>query len=287
MATRQPNPNPELESELLDPTINPSTAQLLLNYENILVETSGAVAKLTLNKPATNNSLTIRLMQELTQAIEQLHDARDVRVIRIEASKDSRAFSAGVALSDATPERAFQMVETFHGIFRAMLEISKPVLTVVNGPAVGAGCELALFGDLVVATEKAAFAQPEVKAGLFPPIAAIILPHLVGPKRALQMILTGERINAQEALKLGLVNRVVPEAELEATVQAMIAQVSEQSAPVLEMAKKVIFQSMGQPLLEAMKNSANLYLNQLMDLEDSQEGLRAILERRKPVWKNK
>jgi cyclohexa-1,5-dienecarbonyl-CoA hydratase len=158
---------------------------------------------------------------------------------------------------------------------------------VVNGAAVGAGCELALFGDLVIASEKAVFAQPEVRAGLFPPIAAIILPHLIGPKRALQMILTGERITAQQALGLGLVNRVVPEAELEKTVQAFIAQIAEQSAPVLEMAKKVIFQSMGLPLAEAMKNSADIYLNQLMELEDSQEGLRAILERRKPVWKNK
>lgn len=276
-----------MEPELLDPTIDPSTTPALLAYENIAVNVSGSVARLSLNRPATNNSLTVRMMQEIIQAIEGLANANDVRVVVLEASKDSRAFSAGVALSDATPERAFQMVETFHGIFKAMLEVSKPVMTVVNGPAVGAGCELALFGDMVVVTERAVFAQPEIKAGLFPPIAAIILPHLVGPKRALQMILTGERIGAQEALRLGLVNRVVSDADLEKTVQELIAQISEQSAPVLEMAKKVIFQSMGQPLLEAMKNSANLYLNQLMDLEDSQEGLRAILERRKPVWKNK
>lgn len=277
----------EIESDLLDPTINPSTVKERLEYENILVEISGPVARIALNKPQTNNSLTIRMMNEIIQAIEELHDARSVRVIRLEATKECKAFSAGVALSDATPERAFQMVETFHGIFKALLEISKPVMTVVRGPAVGAGCELALFGDLVVVTENAQFAQPEVKAGLFPPIAAIMLPHLVGPKRALQMILFGERINAQEALRLGLVNRVTTEAELENVVNGIISQVSDQSAPVLEMAKKVIFQSMGLPLLEAMKNSANIYLNQLMDLEDSQEGLRAILERRKPVWKNK
>lgn len=276
-----------IESDLLDPTINPSTHQALLDYENILVEVAGSAATITLNRPQTNNSLTIRMMREITQAIEQLHDANDVRIIRVQASRESKAFSAGVAISDATPERAFQMVETFHGIFKALLEVSKPVLTVINGPAVGAGCELALFGDIVVASDKAVFAQPEIRAGLFPPIAAIMLPHLVGPKRALQMILMGERITAPDALKLNLVNTVVPERELDATVERMIAMISEQSAPVLEMAKKVIYQSMGLPLLDAMKNSANLYLNQLMDLEDSQEGLRAILERRKPVWKNK
>jgi cyclohexa-1,5-dienecarbonyl-CoA hydratase len=271
----------------LDPTMEASTAPARLAYESIAVAVSGPVARLTLNRPATANSLTVRMMQELVQAIESLHEAREVSVILLDAAKESKAFCAGIALSDAAPDRAFQMVETFHGIFRAMLEISKPVVTVVNGAAVGAGCELALFGDLVIASEKAVFAQPEVRAGLFPPIAAIILPHLIGPKRALQMILTGERITAQQALGLGLVNRVVPEAELEKTVQAFIAQIAEQSAPVLEMAKKVIFQSMGMPLEEAMRKSADIYLNQLMELEDSQEGLRAILERRKPVWKNK
>jgi cyclohexa-1,5-dienecarbonyl-CoA hydratase len=273
--------------ELIDPTMDVVSAPPLLEYENIGVDISGSVARITLNRPGTNNSLTIRMMQEITQAIEQLHGANQVRVVLLEATSASKAFSAGVALTDATPERAFQMVESFHGIFLAMLEISKPVVTVVNGPAVGAGCELALFGDLVLASEKAVFAQPEVKAGLFPPIAAVFLPHLVGPKRALQMILTGERIVAQEALRLGLVNRLVAEKELEKTVEALVTQISEQSAPVLEMAKKVIYLSMGLPLQDAMKKSADLYLNHLMELEDSQEGLRAILERRKPVWKNK
>ena len=275
------------DPELIDPTMDVVSAPPLLEYENIGVDISGSVARITLNRPATNNSLTIRMMQEITQAIEQLHDANQVRVVLLEATSASKAFSAGVALTDATPERAFQMVDSFHGIFLAMLEISKPVVTVVNGPAVGAGCELALFGDLVVASEKAVFAQPEVRAGLFPPIAAIFLPHLVGPKRALQMILTGERIGAKEALELGLVNRLVPEAELGSAVEALLTLISEQSAPVLQMAKKVMYLSIGLPLQDAMKKSANLYLNHLMDLEDSQEGLRAILERRKPVWKNK
>jgi enoyl-CoA hydratase/carnithine racemase len=276
-----------MDSQALDPTLDVATTAARLSYDNIIVNVSAPVARITLNKPATNNSLTIRMMQEIIQAVESLHDARDVRAIVVEAARESKAFSAGVALSDATPERAFQMVEAFQGIFRAMLDISKPVITVVNGPAVGAGCELALFGDMVVASDKAVFAQPEVRAGLFPPIAAIMLPQLIGPKRALQMILTSERIGAQEAFRLGLVNKLVPEAELDKTVLSVIGLISEQSAPVLAMAKKVIFESMGLPLGDAMKRSADLYLNQLMELEDSQEGLRAILERRKPVWKNK
>jgi enoyl-CoA hydratase/carnithine racemase len=152
---------------------------------------------------------------------------------------------------------------------------------------VGAGCELALFGDLVIATEKARFAQPEVRAGVFPPIAAILLPHLVGPKRAMEMILLAEPISHLEAHRLGLVNRLIPEAKLATELDALLARITDQSSAVLEMAKRVMFDSMGYPLPEALKRSANLYLNQLMDLEDAQEGLRAIAEKRKPVWKNK
>jgi enoyl-CoA hydratase/carnithine racemase len=255
-------------------------------YESILVEASGRVAHVVLNKPPYN-ALSVKMMEEIAHAVEDLRDAREVRAIVLEAAPQSTFFSAGVATQDATPGRAFQMMEAFQGIFKAMLEISKPLITVINGPAVGAGCELALFGDLVIATEKARFAQPEVRAGIFPPIAAIMLPHLVGPKRALEMILLAEPIGHLEAHRLGLVNRLVSEAKLATELEAILARIADQSSAVLEMAKKVMFDTMGYPLEEALQRSANLYLNQLMDLEDAQEGLRAVAEKRKPVWKNK
>jgi enoyl-CoA hydratase/carnithine racemase len=263
-----------------------NSPELTATYETIQVEAGGRVAHVVLNKPPYN-ALTVKMMQEISHAVESLHAAREVRAIVIEAAPGSTYFSAGVASQDATPARAFQMMEAFQGIFKAMLEISKPLITVVNGPAVGAGCELALFGDLVIATEKARFAQPEVRAGVFPPIAAILLPHLVGPKRAMEMILLAEPISHLEAHRLGLVNRLIPEAKLATELDALLARITDQSSAVLEMAKRVMFDSMGYPLPEALKRSANLYLNQLMDLEDAQEGLRAIAEKRKPVWKNK
>ena len=259
---------------------------LSTGYENILVEASGRVARLVLNKPP-QNALTVKMMQEIAHAIESLHAAREIRAIVIEAAPGSTFFSVGVAPQDAVPGRAFQMMEAFQGIFKAMLEISKPLITVINGPAVGAGCELALFGDLVLATEKARFAQPEVRTGVFPPIAAILLPHLIGPKRTMEMILLAEPISHLEAHRLGLVNRLIPEAKLAAEVDAILARITDQSSAVLEMTKRVMFDSMGYPLHEAFKRSADLYLNQLMDLEDAQEGLLAVAERRKPVWKNK
>jgi len=101
----------------------------------------------------------------------------------------------------------FQMLDSFHAAFAGMLEVGKPVVCVVNGPAIGGGAELAAFGDLVIATPKARFAQPEISIGIFPPLASTILPYLVGPKIALELVLTGEPVTAERALELGMVNR--------------------------------------------------------------------------------
>jgi enoyl-CoA hydratase/carnithine racemase len=158
---------------------------------------------------------------------------------------------------------------------------------VVNGPAIGGGAELAAFGDLVIATPKARFAQPEITIGVFPPLASTILPFLVGPKTALEIILTGEPITAERALELGLVNRLVPEAQLEKSVDELVARISAQSGPVLAMAKKAILGGMGLSLRDGLKQSMNIFLNELYRLEDSQEGLRALVEKRKPNWKNR
>ncbi len=256
-----------------------------LTYKYIQLDISTNVARVTLNRPP-HNVLTVDMMEELAKAIEGLHDQRQVRAILIQAADACTAFSAGVAVEESRSDRVFQMLEAFQSVFRNMLEISKPVVTVVNGPAIGGGCELAALGDLIIATPKARFAQPEIKLGVFPPMASIILPHVIGPKRALEMILTGDPLSAEEALRLGLVNRLVPENLLQQEVEKILAKITEQSAPVLEMAKKVIYDTIGIPLQDAIKKSSDIYLNQLMDLDDSQEGLRAIVEKRKPVWKN-
>jgi cyclohexa-1,5-dienecarbonyl-CoA hydratase len=157
----------------------------------------------------------------------------------------------------------------------------------VNGPAIGGGAELAAFGDLVIATPKARFAQPEITIGMFPPLASTILPYLVGPKLALELVLLGEPVTAERALELGIVNRLVPEAQLEGTVNELIARITGHSGPVLTMAKRAILGGMGLSLRDGLKNSMNIFLNELYRLEDSQEGLRALVEKRKPNWKNR
>ena len=257
-----------------------------VSFQYVYLQVTETVARLTLNRPPYN-VLTKDMMDEIAKAIEGLHEQRGIRALVIQASKECTAFSAGVAVEDSRPDRAFQTLEAFQRVFNSMLEISKPVVTVVNGPAIGGGCELAALGDMIVATPKARFAQPEIRIGVYPPLAAVILPYAIGHKRSLEMILTGEPLSATEAARLGLVNRLVPEDKLDEEVEKVLARVTAQSAPVLEMAKKVLYETIGLPLSEALRKSADIYLNQLMDLSDAQEGLRAAVEQRKPVWKDK
>ena len=271
-----PNGEPELEVQAV-----PEVA-----YKYIQIDVTDNVARLTMNRPPYN-VLTIDMMGELSRAIDALRDQRGVRVILLRASPECKAFSAGVALEDSSPDRAFQTLEAMQEVFRSILETSKPLVTVVEGPAIGGGCELAALGDIIVATPKARFAQPEIRLGVFPPLAAVILPHVIGYKRSLEMIFTGEPLSAQDAQRLGLVSRVVPEEQLEEEVKNVLAKITDQSAPVLEMAKKVLYDTIGLPLFGAMKKSVSIYLNQLMDLDDAQEGVRAAIEKRKPIWKNR
>jgi cyclohexa-1,5-dienecarbonyl-CoA hydratase len=262
------------------------TESRYVSYQYIYLHITENVARLTLNRPPYN-VLTRQMMDEISKAIEGLREARGVRALVIEASKECTAFSAGVAVEDSRPDRAFQTLESFQRVFTSMLDISKPVVTVVDGPAIGGGCELAALGDMIVATPRARFAQPEIRLGVYPPLAAVILPHAIGHKRALEMILTAEPLSAADAAKLGLVNRLVPEDKLQEEVDKVLAKITEQSAPVLEMAKKVLYETIGLPLGHALRRSADIYLNQLMDLADAHEGLRAAVEKRKPVWKDK
>jgi len=256
----------------------------------IQFDTSTFIARLTLNNPDFN-VLTVPMMAEIAEAIESLSNRNDIKAILLTATLHPKAprkiFSAGISLEDSRPDRVFQTIDAFNRVFNAIREISKPLIVVVNGMAIGAGSELVAFGDMVIATPNASFAQPEVRLGVFPPFAAVMLPLMIGPKKTYELILTGEPLTAQEAYQLGFINKLVPEEKLGEVVEGIVAKIAEFSGPVLEMSKKVIALSQGMPLEQAMKKSQDVYLNQLQALEDVQEGLRAKIEGRKPVWKNK
>jgi len=260
------------------------TNKKIEDYEFVRVQVEDGVAHLTLNRPE-HNLLNEAMLRELAGGIEYSGSRGDVKIILLDSA--CKIFCGGIELGEYTSQRVFQMLDAFHGAFAAMVDVAKPVICVVNGPAIGGGAELAAFGDLVIATPRARFAQPEITIGMFPPLASTILPYLVGPKTALELVLTGEPVTAERALDLGLVNRLVPEAQLEATVKELVTRMAGHSGPVLAMAKKAILGCMGLSLRDGLKHSMNIFLNELYRLEDSQEGLQALVEKRKPSWKNK
>ena len=259
-------------------------APLVEEFQFVKFRVEGEVARLTLDRPE-HNLLNERMLAEVAAGINSLSERSEIKLIVLDSA--GKAFSGGIELGEYTQRRVFQLLDAFHNAFSAMLDTSKPVLVVINGPAYGGGAELAALGDLVIATPKARFAQPEIKLGAFPPLAAAILPYILGPKLALELVLTGEVMTAERAREVGLVNWLVSEEELPKRVDDLIAKVSAQSGPVLTMAKKAILGSLGLPLRDGVRNSMRVFLNELGDLEDSQEGLRAQAEKRAPKWKNR
>ena len=253
-------------------------------FKFVKLRCDGGVARMTLNRPE-HNLLNEAMLREMADGIDYAGERGDIKLIVLDSA--CKVFCGGIDVGEYTSQRVFQMLDAFHATFAGMLELGKPVICVVNGPAIGGGAELAAFGDLVVATPKARFAQPEISIGVFPPLASTILPFLVGPKTALELVLTGEPVTAERALEVGMVNRLVPEAQLEKTVADLVNRINSHSGPVLTMAKKAILGGMGMSLRDGLKHSMNIFLNELYRLEDSQEGLRALVEKRKPNWKNR
>jgi len=166
------------------------------DFQFVKVRVEGEVARLTLDRP-DHNLLNERMINELTVGINTLGERAEIKLMVLDSA--GKTFCGGIELGEYSQRRVFQLLDAFHGAFAAMLDTSKPLLVVVNGPAFGGGAELAALGDLVIATPKARFAQPEIKLGVFPPLGAAVLPYILGPKQALELVLTGETITAERA----------------------------------------------------------------------------------------
>jgi cyclohexa-1,5-dienecarbonyl-CoA hydratase len=255
-------------------------------YQSIKFGIEDRVGRITFARPPLN-IFNIEMMREINAAINECAGRREMVAILFEAGADSRAFSAGVAVEEHVEETIYQMLDSFHGIFRALEQAGKPVVAMVDGAALGGGCELVAGCDIVIATERARFGQPEIKLGVFPPVAAVLLPRIIGDKRARELILTGELIDAPEALRLGLVNAVVPAAQLEQKAQEVLVKLRELSAPALEATRRAIDLARGASFEDALRKVEDLYLNELMKTEDAHEGVNAFMQKRKPAWKNK
>ncbi len=231
------------------------------------------------------NIFNIAMMREIGDAINECLARRDLVAIVFEATAEARAFSAGVAVEEHAPETIYQMLESFHNIFRLLDQGAKPTIAVVDGAALGGGCELVAACDIVIASRRAKFGQPEIKLGVFPPVAAILLPRIIGEKRARELILTGELINAEEALRLGLVSYLVESVDLQGKATEILSKLRDLSAPALEATRRAL--DLTHDFDALLQKVEDLYLNELMKTEDAQEGISAFMEKRKPVWRNK
>ncbi len=241
------------------------------------------MATITLDRPPLN-VLNIDMMEELIVALRWAGEQPEPLVA---ITGEGKAFSAGVDIADHTPEKVDMMIDVFDRLFLTMSEIEKPIVALVNGAALGGGYEIVLFCDMVVASEKAKLGQPETKVGVFPPIACYILPRLLSWPLAMEIILSGDIIDAVRAEQIGLVNKVIPAESFNEGAQEFLRRFSELSPIVLAYAKKAALAGIGKDLTEGLKAIDRIYLDELMKTNDAVEGLQAFMEKRKPVWRGK
>jgi cyclohexa-1,5-dienecarbonyl-CoA hydratase len=244
-------------------------------------EQSGAFV-ITLEKPP-RNVLDLPRIRALHAVLAPLPQRRDLKVV-VFRSAIPGTFSAGIDVRDHTKERAPEMLEAFHTVFRLLDQVPQVTLAAVDGLCLGGGCELALFSDIVLATKASTFGQPEVDLGCFPPVAAVLLPRLAG--RAIsELVFTGASIDAAEAARRGLVTRVVE--DLEAETGACVARITSKSAVALAAARKALRLGADDPFAEALARSEQIYRDELLPTADAAEGVRAFLEKRPPRWQDR
>ncbi len=254
-------------------------------YSNIKLEVSDGVATIMINRPPLN-ILDQKTLIELQKALQNLKGNLDANLILLKSAGD-RFFSVGVDVEQHLPKHAPKTLAAFNRVFEALIDVDKPIIAVVQGSALGGGCELAFACDVVIAADSAKFGQPEIQVGAVPTVAAAAMHHLIGQKRTFELLYTGESISAENAEQIGLINQAVPTDQLENTVNEFITKLKEHSPIMLRYIRRAIYESLHLNFMQAVEKSTGIYLNSLKNTVDASEGLKAFLEKRKPVWKGK
>jgi cyclohexa-1,5-dienecarbonyl-CoA hydratase len=254
------------------------------SFRHVQVDTAQGVTRITLNRPPAN-VLSVELMRELGSAIESLEYQKDVKLVTLFGA--GKYFSAGFEIGDHLGDRAYLMLESFRRVIEALAKVDKPTLAVVAGPALGAGSILASACDIVLAAQSAKLGHPEIRGAVFNTVAVALLPRLVGRKRAAELLLLGTSLTAAEAERIGLITRAVPDERLDAEVAAIVQRFQESSAPVMQLTRRAIAGGLDLPYEDAVRHAEDVYLNQLLATQDVEEGLRAVVEKRRPAWKDR
>jgi cyclohexa-1,5-dienecarbonyl-CoA hydratase len=247
-------------------------------------EVEDRVAFVTLASPPLN-ILTAAAMGQLTGALQRAEQDRSLLAVVIRA--EGRAFSAGADVGEHRPEEAPTMIAAFSDLFRVLGAIELPLVMVVDGAALGAGFEVVTMADVLLASERATFGQPEIRLGFFAPVGVTALPARVGVARAVEITCTGRTYSAGEMLEIGLVTRVVPQAELESALDAVLGDLRRASPLVMRMNVRTLRDLAGQPYELARRSAERIFLDDLMVTEDVREGIAAFSGKRRPAWKNR
>jgi len=248
------------------------------------VETIDAVARLVMDRPK-HNVLNLDMMKEICDRLDRLAADRSLKCLVLLGKGPS--WCAGVEVSDHKPERAPEMIEVFTAMLQKIENFAVPTIAGVQGACLGGGMELAIACDIVMAGRRAVFGQPEIKLGFLPPYAAVRLPRLVGPARAVEICTSGKRYPAEEAARMGFVGHVVSDEELTNAVDAMVQEIAACSPLIIRLNKRAVNQHLELDFTAAVNSVNELFLGELMKTEDTQEGIRSFEEKRSPLWKNK
>src|SRR5438105_10393222 len=257
-------------------------------YETILVERRGAVAIVTINRPEKRNALNIQTRAEGAAVLDELRADDSVRVVIITGAGD-KAFIAGADIAEFADRSAIDQREVMleRSLFNAIDTFPKPIIAMVNGYCLGGGCEVALACDIRVASEKASFGQPEINLGIIPGGGGTQrLTRLVGEGKAMELILTGDAIDAAHAREIGLVNEVVAAGDLRGRVVSLATRIAEKSPVALRMAKDAVKSAARMNLREGLERETDLFCL-TFGSEDKAEGVRAFLEKRKADFKGR
>jgi len=248
---------------------------------HVQLEIADHVARVVLDRPPLN-VVDLATAGALAEAAARLRAESGYHAVIFETG--GADFSAGVDVRDHLPDRGAAMIAEFHRACFGIAAIEAPVICAVQGRALGGGCELTVMCDLVIAGASARFALPEIKLGVFPPLAALTLPRMIPHHLASEMIMTGRELNAEEAVHVGLANRVVPDDELRGAADAVAKVFTKLSASALRVAKQALTMSRARPTREEVDAAERLYNGQLLNDEEAIEGLRAFMEKRAPAW---
>jgi len=260
----------------------------MMELKNIIYEKKDSLAWITLNRPNVRNAQNDDLRAEVLWALEDSRDDDNVRVIIITGAGE-KAFSAGADISECPTRTPADILrgKAKKRMTDLLREIPKPAIAMVNGLALGGGCELAMACDIIIASENAQFGQPEINVGVIPGAGGTqILPRLVGEKKAKEMVFTGAFISAQEAMALGLIKKVVPQEKLRETVMEMATAMLRHSPIILKLCKLALNKSFDLPLSVGLDYERDLFA-MCFGTEDQKEGSKAFLEKRKPQYKGR